>query len=54
MDGWEKMSRLERDIARVGVGIVTAAALVGAALGWVARQVVEHIHNPAPSDHFRR
>jgi hypothetical protein len=47
------MNRLERDIARIGLGVVAAATVVGATLGWVVRQVVEHVHDPTPSEHFR-
>lgn len=54
MDGWGSMSRLERDIARIGIGVVAVASLIGAALGWVAHQLVEHLHDPTPSEHFRR
>lgn len=53
-DGWQQMNRLERDIARIGIAVVATASLIGAALGWVAHQLVEHLHDPTPSDHFRR
>jgi nitrate/TMAO reductase-like tetraheme cytochrome c subunit len=54
MDGWNDMSRLERDITRIAIGVVTVAGIVGGVLGWVAHQLVEHLHDPTPSDHFRR
>ena len=46
-------SRLERDIARAGIVVFTVASLVGAAIGWVGRQLLEHLHDPGRSDHFR-
>jgi len=53
MDAWPHMNRLERDIARAGVVVVTVSAIVGGALGWVARQIVEQFHDEGLSDHFK-
>jgi hypothetical protein len=46
-------SRLERDIARVGIAVVSIAGLVGAAAGWLASQVVTHLRDEGISGHFQ-
>lgn len=52
-DGWGQMTRFERDVVRMTALVVGAASLVGAALGWVGHQLVEHLHHEGRSDHFR-
>ena len=45
--------RLERDIARAGILVVTVGSLIGAAVGWTVGQLVTHLHDPGISDRFR-
>lgn len=54
MDEWPHMNRLERDIARAGIVVVSVASLVGAALGWVAHQLLEHLHDEGRSDYPKK
>ena len=51
MDGWGDMTRLERDLTRIAIGVVAVASLLGAAVGWVAHQLVEHLHDEGLSDY---
>lgn len=51
-DGWGSFSRLERDIARAGIIVVTIASLIGAAIGWLGHQLLEHLHDEGRSEHF--
>jgi hypothetical protein len=53
MDGWGDMTRLERDLTRIGIAVVTVASLIGAAVGWAGHQLFTHLHHETPSDHFR-
>ena len=53
MDGWPRMTRLERDIARIGVVYTTAVALIGAGAGWCLRFFTERHTTISRSDHFR-
>ena len=54
MGDWERMSMFERDVVRLTVCVLTAASLVGAAIGWVGHQLFEHLHHEGISDHTRR
>ena len=51
---WPEMSMLERDIVRMTFAVLTAASLVGAAIGWVGHQLFQHLHHEGLSDHGRR
>ena len=51
---WPVMSRLERDLTRVGLTLVAVVAVVGGAITWVGLQLVEKYHTKRPlSDHRR-
>ena len=47
------LSRLERDIARIGIVVAAGLTLTGAALGWCARFFTERHSTVSRSDHFR-
>lgn len=49
-----RMTALERDLTRIGLTVVAVAATIGGAIGWVAHELVTHLHDPTPSEHFRR
>ena len=53
MDGWT-VNRLERDLTRIGITVLSVAVAVGAAVGWVGHQLFAHLHHESSSDHFRR
>lgn len=53
MSDWEAMSTFEKDVVRLTFAVVTAASLVGAAIGWVGHQLFEHLHHEGLSDHAR-
>lgn len=53
MADWPKMNRLERDLTVIAAGAVTVATAIGAAVGWVAHQLFEHLHTESRSDHRR-
>lgn len=53
MAAWEDMTRFERDVVRLTVGVLGVASLIGAAVGWVGHQLLVHLHDQGSSDHFR-
>jgi hypothetical protein len=49
-----RMSRLERDITLVGAAVVSVAGLIGGLIGWVAHQLLVHLHHEGRSEHFQQ
>ena len=52
MESWGEMSRFERDVVRLTIGVLTVASALGAIVGWVGHQVLVHLHHEGRSDHF--
>ena len=52
MDTWPDMHGLKRDLTIVAAAVIGVAGLVGAAIGWVGHQLLEHLHHEGRSDHF--
>ena len=51
---WGDMTMFERDVVRLTVCVLSVAALVGAAIGWVGHQLFEHLHHEGLSDHAHK
>lgn len=50
-EGWD-MTRFEKDVVRLTAVVVGVASIVGAAIGWLGHQLLEHLHDEGRSEHF--